>query len=60
MMGPWKGIGLIEVGGASTYGGLEAEGREYFALAAGPSFLRTNEVILKVVPGSYSKLTPQG
>ena len=31
-MGPWKGIGLIEVGGSSTYGGLEAEGQEYFTL----------------------------
>jgi hypothetical protein len=59
-MGPSKGTALIEVGGSSTYGGLEAEGQEYFALASGPSFLRINSVILKLVPGSCSKPTPQG
>ena len=31
-MGSWIGITLIEVGGASAFGGLEAEGQEYFAL----------------------------
>jgi hypothetical protein len=53
MMGSWIGITLIEVGGASTCGGLEAEGQEYFALCL-------SEVILKFVPGSDSKPTPQG
>jgi hypothetical protein len=40
MMGSWIGITLIEVGGASACGGLEAEGQEYFALCL-------SEVILK-------------
>jgi hypothetical protein len=40
MMGSWIGIPLIEVGGASACGGLEAEGQEYFALCL-------SEVILK-------------
>jgi hypothetical protein len=40
MMGPWIGITMIEVGGASACGGLEAEGQEYYALCL-------NEVILK-------------
>jgi hypothetical protein len=31
-MGPWIGIALIKVGGASACGGLEAEGQESFAL----------------------------
>jgi len=31
-MGSWIGITLIEVGGASAWGGLEAEGQEYFAV----------------------------
>lgn len=39
-MGSWIGITLIQVGGASACGGLEAEGQEYFALCL-------NEVILK-------------
>jgi hypothetical protein len=60
MRGPWIGITMIEVGGASTCGGLEAEGQEYFALCLSPSFLRINSVILKSVPGSDSKPTPQG
>jgi hypothetical protein len=47
MMGSWIGITLIEVGGASACGGLEAEGQEYFALCLSPSFLRINSVILK-------------
>jgi hypothetical protein len=32
MMGSWIGITLIEVGGASACGEVEAEGQEYFAL----------------------------
>jgi len=40
MMGSWIGIVLIEVGGASACGGLEAEGQEYCALCL-------SEVILK-------------
>jgi hypothetical protein len=32
MMGLWKGIALIEVGGASAWDGLEAEGQESFCL----------------------------
>ncbi len=47
MMGPWIGIALIEVGGASACGGLEAEGQESFALCLSPSFLRINSVKLK-------------
>ena len=43
----WIGIALIEVGGASACGGLEAEGQEYFALCLSHSFLRINSVILK-------------
>jgi len=31
MMGSWIGITLKEVGGASSCGGLEAEGQEFFA-----------------------------
>ena len=46
-MGSWIGITLIEVGGASACGGLEAEGQKYFALCLSPSFLRINSVILK-------------
>ena len=40
MMGSGIGITLIEVGGASACGGLEAESQEYFALCL-------SEVILK-------------
>jgi len=31
MMGSWISIALVEVGGASAYSGLEAEGQESFA-----------------------------
>ena len=47
------GITLIEVGRASAYAGLEAEGQEYFALCL-------SEVILKLAPWSGGKPTPQG
>ena len=47
MMGSWIGIILKEVGGASTCGGLEAEGQEFFASCLSPSFLRINSAILK-------------
>ncbi len=39
MMGSWIGITLIEVGGASACGGLEAEGQEYFALCLSEALL---------------------
>ena len=39
MMGSWIGITLIEVGGASVYDGLEAEGQEYFALCLSETLL---------------------
>jgi hypothetical protein len=47
MMGSWIGITLIKVGGASAFGGLEAEGQKYFALCLSPSLLRINSMILK-------------
>ena len=32
IMDSWIGMAMIEVGGASAYGGLEAEGQKYRAL----------------------------
>ncbi len=43
----------MEIGGGSAYGGLEAEGQEYFALCL-------SEVMLKLAPWSGGKPTPQG
>jgi hypothetical protein len=39
-MGLWIGITLKEVGGASTCGGLEAEGQEFFASCLSEAILK--------------------
>jgi len=39
-MGAWIGITLKEVGGASTCGGLEAEGQEFFAPCLSEAILK--------------------
>jgi len=59
MMGSRIGITLIEVGGASACGGLEAEGQKYFTLCLSPSFLRINSVILeRIAPEPKITLFP--
>jgi len=40
MMGSWIGITLKEVGGASSCGGLEAEGQEFFASCLSEAILK--------------------
>jgi len=40
MMGSWIGITLKEVGGASAFGGLEAEGQEFFASCLSEAILK--------------------
>jgi len=53
ILGSWIEIILVEVGGTSACGGLEAEGQQYSALCL-------SEVILKLAPWSGGKPTPQG
>ena len=55
-MGSWIGITLIEVGGASACGELEAEGQEYFALCLREVILKRSAPEPKVPPFRF--LTP--
>jgi len=50
MMGSWIGITLLEVGGASASGGLEAERQEYFALCLSEAILKPSAPEPTVLP----------
>jgi len=50
MMGSWIAFTLIKVGGASAYGGLEAEGQEYFASCLSEVILKRSAPEPKVPP----------